>query len=100
MDNGNFHRLGISLERQWVTVSLMTSNMHLKMNKEAGRWWCIPLTPALERQRQVDLCEFEASLVYRVSSRTARATQRNPAKETKQNKKRKVYYYLQCIITI
>jgi hypothetical protein len=26
----------------------------------------------------VDQCEFEASLVYRVSSRTARATQRNP----------------------
>jgi hypothetical protein len=34
--------------------------------------------------------EFEASLVYRVSSRTARATQRNPVSEkqnkTKQNK--------------
>jgi len=26
-----------------------------------------------------DLCEFKARLVYRVSSRTARATQRNPA---------------------
>jgi hypothetical protein len=25
----------------------------------------------------MDLCEFEASLVYRVSSRTARITQRN-----------------------
>jgi hypothetical protein len=30
------------------------------------------------RQRQVDLCEFEASVVYRASSRTARATQRKP----------------------
>jgi hypothetical protein len=30
------------------------------------------------RQKQVDLCEFEASLVYRMSSRTARATERNP----------------------
>ena len=30
------------------------------------------LMPALGRQRQVDLCEFKASLVYRVSSRTAR----------------------------
>jgi hypothetical protein len=29
---------------------------------------------------------FEASLVYRVSSRTARATQRNPVSKTKQNK--------------
>ena len=28
------------------------------------------LIPALKRQRQVDLCEFGASLVYRVSSRT------------------------------
>jgi hypothetical protein len=32
------------------------------------------LVPALRRQRQMDLCEFEANLVYRVSSRTARAT--------------------------
>jgi hypothetical protein len=32
----------------------------------------------LWRQRQADLCEFKASLVYRVSSRTTRATQRNP----------------------
>jgi hypothetical protein len=30
------------------------------------------------RQRQVDLCELKASLIYRASSRTARATQRNP----------------------
>ena len=26
----------------------------------------------------MDLCEFEASLVYRVSAKTARVTQRNP----------------------
>jgi hypothetical protein len=37
------------------------------------------------RGRQIS--EFEASLVYRVSSRTARTTQRNPvSKKTKQNK--------------
>jgi hypothetical protein len=43
--------------------------------------------PALRRQRQVDLCKFKASLVYRVSSRTARATQKNPVStNTKQNK--------------
>jgi hypothetical protein len=34
----------------------------------------MPLIPALGRQ----ISEFEASLVYRVSSRTARAIQRNP----------------------
>jgi hypothetical protein len=36
----------------------------------------MPLIPALGRQR---ISEFKASLVYRVSSRTARATQRNLA---------------------
>jgi hypothetical protein len=38
------------------------------------------------RGRQIS--EFEASLVYRVSSRTARAIQRNPVlkNKTKQNK--------------
>jgi hypothetical protein len=36
------------------------------------------------------ISEFEASLVYRVSSRTARATQRNPvSKKTKKKKKKK-----------
>jgi hypothetical protein len=38
------------------------------------------------RQRQVDF-EFEASLVYRVSSRTARATQRNPVSKNQRGKK-------------
>jgi hypothetical protein len=44
---------------------------------------------ALGRQRQMDLCEFEASLVYKASSRTARAMQTNLASKqnkTKQNK--------------
>jgi hypothetical protein len=35
------------------------------------------------------ISEFKASLVYKVSSRTARATQRNPGLKTKQNKKEK-----------
>jgi hypothetical protein len=42
------------------------------------------------RGRQIS--EFEASLVYKVSSRTARATQRNPVSKqnkTKQNKTKK-----------
>ena len=38
------------------------------------------------RQRQVDLSEFEASLVYRVSSKTARATQRNPVSNKQTDK--------------
>jgi hypothetical protein len=39
----------------------------------------------LRRGRQIS--EFEASLVYRVSSRTARTTQRNPVLKNQKNKK-------------
>jgi hypothetical protein len=39
------------------------------------------------RGRQIS--EFEASLVYRVSSRKARATQRNPVSKTKTKTKTK-----------
>ena len=39
----------------------------------------MPLVLVVRRLRQVDLSEFETSLVYKVSYRTARAvTQRNP----------------------
>jgi hypothetical protein len=37
-----------------------------------------------DRNRQT--CEFEASLVYRVSSRTARTTQRNPVSKNQKEK--------------
>jgi hypothetical protein len=42
------------------------------------------------------ISEFEASLVYKVSSRTARATQRNPVSKNKKQKtktkqKKKIY---------
>ena len=35
---------------------------------------------------EVALCEFEANLAYRESSRTARATQRNPVSKKNKNK--------------
>jgi hypothetical protein len=35
------------------------------------------------------ISEFEASLIYRVSSRTARATQRNPVLKKKKKRKKK-----------
>jgi hypothetical protein len=41
------------------------------------------------RGRGRRISEFEASLVFRVSSRTARATQRNPVSRKKKKKKKR-----------
>ena len=67
-----------------------------KTKKIAGQWQHTTSITAFVKQRKVGLCEFEASLVYRVSSRIARATQRNPVLEKtnkqtnkKNNKKKK-----------
>lgn len=59
-----------------------------------GLWWYTPLIPALGRQ--ADLCELKASLVYRESSRTDRATQRKI--QSQQNKNCTFTYYV-CIAT-
>jgi hypothetical protein len=59
---------------------LDTSYMHW-----ARQWWHTPLIPGRGRW----ISEFEASLVYRVSSRTARATQRNPVSKNQKKKKKK-----------
>ena len=49
----------------------------------------MPLMLALKRRRQVDIFEFETSVVYRASSRTgSKATERNPLLKS-QRKKRK-----------
>jgi hypothetical protein len=45
----------------------------------------MPLIPALRRGRRI--FEFEASLVYRASSRTARATQRNSVSRKKKKRR-------------
>ena len=39
--------------------------------------WYTYLIPVLGKQRQIGLSEFNANLVYRMSSRTTRSTQRN-----------------------
>jgi hypothetical protein len=41
------------------------------------------------REAEAGRSEFEASLVYKVSSRTARAVQRNPASKKTKNKQTK-----------
>ena len=57
-------------------------------------WWCIPLVSALGRRRQVDLCEFEASLVYWASSRTAMVTEGLPIALSWKEKKKNFFYFL------
>jgi hypothetical protein len=74
------------------SMTILTPEQHwYKESHHARQWWRTPLIPALGRQSR-QISEFEASLVYRVSSRTARAIQRNPVsnnQKTKQNKKKK-----------
>ena len=43
--------------------------------------------PALGRQRQEDCCKFEASLVYRVSSKTTRTVQRDPVSKMRERER-------------
>jgi hypothetical protein len=44
----------------------------------------MPLIPAFEKQRQMDICEFKASLVYIAFSRPAKATERSCPNKIKQ----------------
>ena len=38
----------------------------VKMDRLLARqWWHTPLIPTFGRQRQVDLCEFETSLIFK-----------------------------------
>ena len=52
----------------------------------AWQWWHMPLIPALGRQRWIS--EFDASLVYRVSSRTFMTTKRNPVSKHQRKRER------------
>ena len=46
-------------------ISEINSRKKIKKNK-SWVWWRTPLIPALRRKRQVDLCEFEDILVYKI----------------------------------
>jgi hypothetical protein len=58
-------------------------------------WWYTLLTPALRRQRQADVCEFEASLVYIVSFRTSQWYE-----ETLSQKKRDMAQWLRAFLDL
>jgi hypothetical protein len=64
----------------------------MKFSIQAGHGGARPYSPH-SGGRSRHISEFETSLVYKVSSRTARAIQRNPVskKKTKQNKKKIIY---------
>lgn len=49
-------------------------------------WWLTVSVPALRREEQIGLRQFKASLIYKMSSRTARITQENPVLENKTRK--------------
>lgn len=59
----------------WINTNFERCFMALKKKSDLGQVrQQTPLSPSLERQRQVDLGEFKASLFYIVSSRLVRAT--------------------------
>lgn len=78
------HKAQINEQRNpWQQKSQFASCSH--------KVWCTsyegtPLILALGRQREADLCEYKASLVYIVSSRTARVSQRVALSQKQQAK--------------
>lgn len=47
----------------------------------------MPLIPEFRKQREMNLCEFKVSMVYRLNFRTSKNTQRNLVlKNQKKNK--------------
>ena len=61
--------------------------IQLKMKVVSQAEWHMPLILALRRYRQTYFYEFEASMVYKVSSRTVKAMERNPVSKKKKKKK-------------
>jgi hypothetical protein len=56
----------ISSRPGWVTEWEETPSSILKSTRKSQACWCTSLIPTLWNQKQADLCEFEASLVYTV----------------------------------
>ena len=61
------------------------------------------LIPALRRQRQADLCEFEASLIYRGTSKTVSVTHRDilsPKEEEEEEGEEKTSKEIGALVTL
>lgn len=66
-----------------------------KRNK--ARCWVHTFNLSYQEALTVDLSEFETSLVYIESSRTARATWRAPVLETEREEKQKFQVFILCL---
>jgi hypothetical protein len=55
-------------------------------NHRSQAWWHMTLIPSLGRQRQVDLCEFEDSLVYIVEFQVSQGYTVRPRLKKNRNK--------------
>jgi hypothetical protein len=73
----------MGLEAGRIGVALLLS----KESLNHWAWWCMPLISGGRGRR---ISEFKASPVYSVSSRTARAIQRNPVSKNKTKQKTKI----------
>ena len=69
--------------RATVPIYKFTSLLEFKMESGQPQVSIVPTAP----YHAPNLCELEASMVYRVSFRTSRATQRNPVLKRQTNKK-------------
>jgi hypothetical protein len=58
-----------------------------------GCQWCTPLIPVLSRQRQVDLYEFQASLIYRDSQDSQGYTLSQTSLPCTKKKKKRYFKY-------
>ena len=82
--------LSLDCSIEWILGQGYTEKHCLKKKKKQKQKQAImhpPLIPALRRQRQANLCDFETSLAYRKSSKAARATE-SPEKQNKTNKQK------------
>ena len=76
-------------------TQLQGAALYVQVTPLENKTWCprqmwghTSLIPALRRQRQEDLCEFKACLVYRASSRTAKAVTQRTLSWKNQNEKK------------
>jgi hypothetical protein len=80
---------GLLLPKSYSAFYIQNFQKTKTKKTKAGRWWHTPLIPHL-RGRGRRISEFQASLVYKVSSSTARAIQRNPVSKNKKQKNSKI----------